>query len=230
MTEWKLSVPEFRAWYLGLGTVASYAGNYAGIVTELGPGTFDEDHEKISESGNQFRYTLTIDHAFLIDQGTVPLATGQLMEMEISQFLQDVPSGRLNYYGTALVYEVGVGGLVPWEAIGDFSNPNSQRENSHKLDEAAWLGGRTTLPYQYSDEPDAHYMQMATNLSSVTGHPGVLGRRVHHTHMVDGSQDESAENGTFDRLKCRGSKISMRPVMPVTNEMDVRLLRTRGRS
>ena len=129
------------------------------------------------------------------------MATGQLMEMEISQFLQDVPSGRLNYYGTALVYEVGVGGLVPWEAIGDFSNPNSQRENSHKLDEAAWLGGRTTLPYQYSDEPDAHYMQMATNLSSVNGQPFVLGRRVHHTNMVDGSHDESAENGTFDRLR-----------------------------
>ena len=54
VTEWKLSVPEFRAWYLGLGTVASYAGNYAGIVTELGPGTFDEDHEKLES--NQFRH------------------------------------------------------------------------------------------------------------------------------------------------------------------------------
>lgn len=200
VTEWKLSVPEFRAWYLGIGTVATYGGNYAGLVTETGPGTFDEDHEKVDTAGTQYRYTLTIDHAILIDRGTVPLEVGQFMEMEISQFLAGVPSGRANYYGTAILYEVGVGGLVPWEAVGNFSDPSSQRENSHKLDEAAWLGGRTTLPYQYSDEPDAHYMQMATNLSSRNGQPFVLGRRVHHTNMVDGSHDESAENGTFAEL------------------------------
>jgi len=29
VTEWKLSIAEFRAWYLGTGTVATYAGNYA---------------------------------------------------------------------------------------------------------------------------------------------------------------------------------------------------------
>ena len=26
VTEWRLTVAEFRAWYLGLGTVASYTG------------------------------------------------------------------------------------------------------------------------------------------------------------------------------------------------------------
>ena len=200
VTEWKLSVPEFRAWYLGTGTVATYGGNYAGLVTESGPGTFDEDHKKVGNSGTQYRYTLTIDHAILIDKGTVSLETGQFMEMEISQFLAGVPSGRANYYGTAILYEVGVGGLVPWEAMGSFSDPSSQRENSTKLDEAAWLGGRTTLPYQYSDEPDSHYMQMATNISGQNGQPFVLGRRVHHTDMVDGSHDESPENGTFSEL------------------------------
>jgi CxxC motif-containing protein (DUF1111 family) len=56
------------------------------------------------------------------------------------------------------------------------------------------------LPYQYSDEPDDHFMQMATNLSSVNGQNFVLGRRVHHTNMIDGSHDESEDNGTFNEM------------------------------
>lgn len=200
VTEWKLSVAEFRAWYIGTGTVATYGGNYANGVTESGPGTYGDDHELVSEDGVQYRYTLTIDHAIPIDGGTVPLAPGQFMEMEISQFLDGVPSGRANYYGTAILYEVGVGGLVPWYAEGDIADGSSERENSHRLDDAAWIGGRTTLPYAYSDEPDNHYMQMATNLSPRNGQPFVRGRRVHHTDMTSGAHDESAENGTFDAL------------------------------
>lgn len=188
VSEWQLSVPEFRAWYLGTGTVATYGGNYANLVVTEGPGTYDDDHEKISDAGTQYRYTLSIDHAITVDGAVVDLASGQFMELELSQFLQGVPSGRANYYGTAILYEVGVGGLVPWYA------DLSKRENSEKLDESAWLGGRTTLPYPYSDEPDNRYMQMATNLAPWNGQPFVLGRRVHHSSMVDGSHDESAEN------------------------------------
>lgn len=200
VTEWKLSVAEFRAWYIGTGTVATYGGNYANLVTSEGPGVYDDDHERISDDGDQYRYTLTIDSAITLDGATVALESGQFMEMEISQFLDGVPSGRANYYGTALLYEVGVGGLVPWYAEGDISDGSSERENSHRLDETAWLGGRTTLPYQYSDEPDSHYMQMATNIAQHSGQPFVLGRRVHHTDMVTGAHDESDENGTFDAL------------------------------
>ncbi len=191
VSEWQLSVPEFRAWYLGTGTVATYGGNYANSVVTDGPGTYDTEHQRSSDSGTQYRYTLTIDHAITIDGAVVDLAAGQFMELELSQFLQGVPSGRANYYGTAILYEVGVGGLVPWYA------DLSQRENSEKLDESAWLGGRTTLPYQYSDEPDNPYMQMATNLAPWNGQPFVLGRRVHHSSMVDGTHDESAENPVF---------------------------------
>jgi hypothetical protein len=85
--------------------------------------------------------------------------------------------------------------------VGDFADKSSERENSHKIDEKGWLGGRTTLPYQYSDEPDDHYMQMATNLGDMNAQPFVRGRRVHHTHMSDGSHDEGPENGIFDELK-----------------------------
>jgi hypothetical protein len=68
------------------------------------------------------------------------------------------------------------------------------------LDESAWLGGRTTLPYNYTNEPDNHFMQMATNLSSINGQPFVLGRRIHHTDFETGQHDESAENGVFNEM------------------------------
>ncbi|MEL6178702.1 MAG: di-heme oxidoredictase family protein, partial [Myxococcota bacterium] len=200
VTEWPLSVAEFRAWYNGRGTVAHYSGNYAPAIDVDGPGTYDNAHVKISDEGTQYRYTITLTSAILLNGETVPLEVGQFMEIEASQFLAAPPVGRANYYGTTFLYEVGVGGMVPWDTVGDFSDPNSDRENSVKLHERAWLGGRTTLPYMFSDEPDNHFMQMATNLSSINGQPFVLGRRVHHTDMLDGSHDESPDNGTFDAL------------------------------
>lgn len=200
VSEWKLSIAEFRAWYLGVGTVATYSGNYAPQFQEDGPGTFDIDHTQLSNDGTQYRYSYTITSGYTLDGANVPLAVGQFMEIELSQFLANVPSGRANYYGTALLYEVGNGGMLPWEAIGSIGNSSSERENSVPLDESTWLGGRTTLPYMYSDEPDNQFMQMATNISSLNGQAFVLGRRVHHTDMLDGTHDESSENGTFPEL------------------------------
>jgi hypothetical protein len=168
VTEWKLGPAEFRAWYLGKGTVAHYSGNYAPRFQVEGPGTYDDELEKISSDGVQYKYTYTIDSAILLDGSSAPLAVGQFMEIEVSQFLDSPPRGRENYYGTTLLYEVGKGGLVPWHAIGTFEDQSSERENSHKLDEKGWLGGRTTLPYQYSDEPDNHFMQMAINIAAAT--------------------------------------------------------------
>lgn len=201
VTEWELDqLPEFRAWYYGMGSVAHYTGNYAPAFNKEGPGTYDNDHNKISDEGDQFKYTYTIHESFDIDGQSHPLAVGQFMEIEASQFLSAPPVGRDNYYGTTFLYEVGNGGLVPWYTVGAFDDKASERENSHKLPEEFWLGGRTTLPYQYSDEPDNHFMQMATNLSTFNGQHFVRGRRVHHTNMVDGSHDESDENETFTEL------------------------------
>lgn len=199
VSEWRLSIAEFRAWYLGLHTVATYSGNYAQGVSEEGPGTFDADHVKISDEGTQYRYSFTMTHGF--DRGApVPLAVGQQMEFEASQFLAGAPGARQNYYGTTGLYLVGVGGVVPWEAVGDFADPSSERGISRAIDEAGWLGGRTTLPYSYSDEPDNHFLQMATNLSAEHAQPFVRGRRVHHTDLIDGTHDESTENGVFTDL------------------------------
>ena len=192
VSEWQLSIAEFRAWYRGINTVAEYWGNIAALATETGPGTFDLDHEHISDEGTQYRYTVTVDGAWVND-ALVPLQVGQFMEFENSQFLAGAPGERQNYYGTTGLYAVGVGGLVPWQATGP-------REGSEPIDEAGWLGGRTTLPYQYSSEPDNHFMQMATNLSSWNGQPFVRGRRVHHTDMVNGSHDENAANPVFSEL------------------------------
>lgn len=200
VTEWKLSVAEFRAWYYGMGTVAHYHGNYSPRFEETGPGTFDNDHVQVSDEGDQYRYTYTLDHAVELNGAVVPLAVGQFMEIEVSQFLDGVPEGRANYYGTTFLYEVGAGGLVPWTTVGDFDDKASEREDSVPLDETAWLGGRTTLHEAVSDEPDNHFMQMATNLSSVNGQPFVRGRRVHHTKFTDGTHDESAENGVFSEM------------------------------
>lgn len=201
VTEWELDdPPEFRAWYLGVGTVANYSGNYGAQISKEGPGLYDDDLQRIGD-GVQFKYTYTINSSFTLDGEIVPLSVGQYMEFEPSQFLNNPPVGRDNYYGTTHLYEVGVGGLLPWKAVGAFTDQSSERENSHPIDDSGWLGGRTTLHYQYSDEPDNHFMQMATNLAPVNGQPFVLGRRVHHTNMEDGSHDESPNNGTFDELQ-----------------------------
>jgi hypothetical protein len=205
VTEWELDkLPEFRAWYNGNGSVAQYTGNYGPLIKKEGPGTYDNDLEKISDEGTQYKYTYTITKAIALDGTESPLAVGQFMEIEASQFLNfdvaDKPIGRDNYYGTVFLYAIGTGGMVPWYAVGDFEDKSTERENSHKLDEKAWLGGRTTLPYQYSDEPDNHFLQMATNMSPINAQPFVLGRRVHHTNFVDGSHDESDENETFTEL------------------------------
>ena len=200
VTEWKLGVREFRAWYYGMNTVAEYHGNYENGVVEVASGTFDDNLNQISSIGSEYKYQLTITQNRGLNGSVNALALGQAMEIEVSQFLDAVPEGRTNYYGTTYLYMVGVGGMVPWYTVGDFADKSSERENSHRLDEAAWLGGQTTLPYGYTNEPDNHFMQMATNLSGKNGQPFVLGRRIHHTDFETGQHDESIDNGIFTEM------------------------------
>ncbi len=207
ISEWKLGAREFRAWYRGLGTVAEYHGNYQSDpdwpVTEEGPGTWDNNFNKISDQGIQYKYTTKIIEYkglnWTASDPLTPLAIGQKMEIEVSQFLDGQPDGRANYYGTTYLYIVGQG-MVPWKTVGDFADPSSEREDSYPIAEAGWLGGTTTLPYNYTNEPDNHFMQMATNLSHLNGQPFVLGRRLFHTDFETGLHDESIENGAFDEM------------------------------
>jgi CxxC motif-containing protein (DUF1111 family) len=156
-----LSAPEFRAFFRGGNTVAEYHGNHSAKL--IGPN----------------RYTQTLSSKLPENR---PLQAGDRIEIEVSQFLQKPAHGRSNYYGTALLYVVGQG-IVPWEARGELMD-------SHPLPETAWTGGLTTLPYQYSNEPEHRFKQMAGNIAPVSAQPFMLGRRLHHTDFGDGSHSE----------------------------------------
>ena len=156
-----LEAPDFRAFFRGGNTVAEYHGNYSAELA--GP--------------NRYSWTLTSK----LPENR-PLKTGDRIEIEVSQFLKAPLHGRKNYYGTAMLYVVGQG-VVPWEGVG-------ASLDSSPLPETAWLGGLTTLPYQYSNEPEHRFKQMAGNLSPVSAQPFLLGRRLHHTDFGSGVHSE----------------------------------------
>lgn len=178
-TEWPLSAPEFRAFYRGINTVAEYWYN---VLMARDP----NDRLK-------YRTTVTFN-----EKEKRAIRKGDRMELEISQFLDNPPRGRANYYGTAFLYIVGEG-LAPWEARGVFGDPNTEREDSYPIPLNARLGGKTTVHHQYSNEPDDLFKQMATNISNINGQRFMLGRRIHHTDVGDGSHLEQP-NPTFPEL------------------------------
>ena len=90
---------------------------------------------------------------------------------------------------------------MPWEAKEPL-NKSSEREDSFPIPAAGWIGGNT-LPYAYSGEDDNHFLQMATNLSSIHGQTFVEGRQDCHTSFVDGTHNESDENPVFGELDGR---------------------------
>jgi CxxC motif-containing protein (DUF1111 family) len=159
---WPLNTPDFRAFYVGKNTVAEYAYNV--------------DSKKIDDT----HYTATVKHNALEKR---PLKAGDVIELEFSPFLLKPPNGRANYYGTAMLYVVGQGGMVAWHGVGDRLSPQP-------LPQSAWLGGRTTLPYQYSNEPLERFKQMATNIAPENAQPFMLGRRLHHTDFETGAHSE----------------------------------------
>ena len=175
-TQWKLSQPEFRAFFRGLNTVAEYHHNV--LMTQVsGP-----------DANGITNYTTTVN--FNAGAGR-NIQIGDRMEIEVSQFLDAPPTGRANYYGTAILYVVGTGGFVPWEGQG-------ATLDSFPLPQTAWQGGRMTLPYQYSNEPLDRFKQMAPNTAPTNGQPFMLGRRLFHTNFSDGTHSElNGENGVF---------------------------------
>jgi len=179
-----LTAAENRWWYIGKNTVAEYGGN--GGMEYLGfDGTYYNYH-KVDDTNRQFNRAIEI---------------GDLLEFEISQFSRhDIPRGQVNYYGTTYLYIVGRG-LVPWytENAGEFiEGATLFQEDSREIPREYWLGGNTTLHYQYTNEPNDHFMQMATNLGYDNGQKFLLGRQVHHSSFVDGMHDENPDNGILD--------------------------------
>ena len=164
-TQAPLGAAEFRAFFRGIGTVAEYHFNQ--IAELIGP--------------NQYSATLNQQQPELR-----PLRIGDRIEIEISQFLAAPTHGRSNYYGTTMLYIVGQG-IVPWQGLTVNGGPNL---DSYPLPETAWTGGLTTLPYQYSNEPDNRFKQMAGNLAPINAQPFLLGRRLHHTSFDTGAHSE----------------------------------------
>lgn len=212
-----------RFFYYGVGTVAEYMNN-TGVT--LVPG--EQNHFKLSLTQNNpvlrdyWKRTNNLPQR--------PLKIGDRIEMEVAQFLDAGsvhPAGsRNNYYGTALLYLVGGGkgdqpkGIVPWigkptlDTDGNGNplkcNPVSNNEpncptveDSFPLPQNAWLGGRTTLPYNYSREPWQSFKQHAGNMA---GGPAnivkvggstqlfMLGRRLVHTDFQNGVHSELPQN------------------------------------
>lgn len=174
---------ENRWFYQGIGTVAEYCGGHK---------------MKVLDPYNYTKSSIDPEMNNINCRTGKPIKKGDKLEFEMSQFLaHDVPHGRSAYYGTTYLYIVGKG-LVPWTIIPGMSSEtiapiNTGREDSVEIDAKAWLGGGTTLHEMTSNEPDNHFIQMATNLASQNGQPFVEGRRVHHVSYIDGGHDEHAE-------------------------------------
>ncbi|RYY03732.1 MAG: hypothetical protein EOO53_07500 [Gammaproteobacteria bacterium] len=213
-----------RFFFYGVGTVAEYMNN-TGVT--LVPG--EVNHFKLSLTQNN--PVLRDYWKRTNNQPQRPLKIGDRIEMEIAQFLdsQSVhPAGsRNNYYGTVILYMVGGGkgdqanGIVPWvgkptldtDGNGNIlkCNPTSNNEptcptiyDSFPLAQNGWLGGRTTLPYNYSREPWQAFKQLAGNMGggNVVASGGnaelfMLGRRLVHTDMQTGIHSELPQNPNF---------------------------------
>lgn len=156
-----LNEPNFRSFYRGLNTVAEYHENL--IATEVAPNHYSV---KLVRHATERR----------------PLKVGDQIEFEFSPFLASPKNGRSNYYGTTMLYVVGKG-IVPWMGVGE-------RLESIPLPESALLGGGTTISSQHSGEPAERFKQMAGNISPQSAQPFLLGRRLHHTNMLDGTHSE----------------------------------------
>jgi CxxC motif-containing protein (DUF1111 family)/predicted lipoprotein with Yx(FWY)xxD motif len=205
ITETALGAREFRVWFWGRNTTGQFHFNpqkeeekvsqqEPGVVY-VGKGTWNNDFEKISDSGEQHFYTLDIINKWENGGQFQPaLAQGMNMEFEVSQFLLAPPAGaRLNYYGTSYVYVIGQTGVVPFEWQRGIDNQGGSNDGT-PIPAIARTGGDTTLGYNYSEEPAGRFMQMATNISPGNAQPFVQGRRVHHTNFEDGTHDERDDN------------------------------------
>jgi CxxC motif-containing protein (DUF1111 family) len=184
VTQDQLNPAEFRTFFRGITTVAEYNNNQTATLVSSNPSTIPGETD--------FHYTATISANAQFNR---PLQIGDRVEIEISQFLLDPMHGRDNYYGTVLLYVVGQG-VVPWAegqdmgVTGGIVGNVNQNLDSYPLPTTAWLGGKTTLPYQYSNEPTNRFKELAGNIGPTNAQLFMLGRRLHHTDFGDGSHSE----------------------------------------
>lgn len=199
-TQGALSAAEFRTFFRGIGTVAEYHNNQIATLVSTTPSATP------GETDFNYRATVTAN-----TQHNRPLQVGDRIEIEMSQFLAHPRNGRNNYYGTVLLYIVGQG-IVPWAEGKDMGfdggvvGTTNQSLDSYPLPTKAWLGGATTLPYHYSNEPEHRFKQTAGNISPTSGHAFMLGRRLHHTDFGNGVHSESGNPVFTEQIGKLGPK------------------------
>ncbi|MGC3959108.1 MAG: di-heme oxidoredictase family protein [Verrucomicrobiota bacterium] len=204
VTQDKLNPAEFRTFFRGINTVAEYHNNQIATLVS--------SNASVTPGETDFHYTASISANAQFGRA---LQLGDRVEVEISQFLNGPRNGRLNYYGTALLYIVGQG-IVPWAAgkdvglDGGIVAGSNQSLDSFPLATNAWLGGKTTLPYQYSNEPEHRFKQTAGNISPTNGQLFMLGRRLHHTDFGDGSHSEAGNPPFTNHIGQLGPKFIAR--------------------
>ncbi|NDD57436.1 MAG: SDR family NAD(P)-dependent oxidoreductase, partial [Verrucomicrobia bacterium] len=183
----ELNPAEFRAFFFPQNSPTALATYHHNVQA-----TLVSTNASVRFPGEtEFHYTTTISSKVPENR---PLQIGDKMELEISQFILAPRNGRNNYYGTTFLYIVGRG-IVPWYAKEweDASSPVAgiTSFDSSILPEDTWLGGQTALPYQYSNEPENRFKQMAGNITPENGQPFMLGRRIHHTDFLTGAHSEA---------------------------------------
>jgi CxxC motif-containing protein (DUF1111 family) len=195
----QLDAKEFRAGFLGVTTVAQYMGNTPSTLITTNY-NFDYYYPNPLTT-NVYTVTITAN-----PQNNQSLHVGDRIEVEISQFLNGQVHGRANYYGTVFLYIVGQG-VVPWGSSAVFCDQTTDNDgpvvagirtniDSYPLPTNAWLGGKTTLPYQYSNEPSNRFKETAGNISPTNAQPFMLGRRLHETDFGNGLHAERDGTGT----------------------------------
>ena len=184
-TQGLLNPAEFRTFFGGVSAVAQYNNNQIATLVSTTPSTISGETD--------YNYSATINQN--ANAGNRALQIGDRVEIEISYFLAAPRNGRKNYYGTTFLYVVGQG-IVPWAQGNDLGLSGgivggvNQTLDSHPLPTEAWLGGLVTLPYQYSNEPQHRFKQMAGNMTAQSAQSFMLGRRIHHTDFQTGVHSE----------------------------------------
>jgi CxxC motif-containing protein (DUF1111 family) len=202
-TQGLLNPAEFRTFFGGVSAVAQYNNNQIATLVSTNPSA--------TPGETDYNYSATINQN--ANAGNRPLQIGDRVEIEISYFLAAPRNGRKNYYGTTFLYVVGQG-IVPWAQGNDLGLPGgivggvNQTLDSHPLPTEAWLGGLVTLPYQYSNEPQHRFKQMAGNMTGQNAQPFMLGRRLHHTDFQTGEHSEAGNPVFAQQMNKVGPKFA----------------------
>ena len=213
---------DFRVWFLGQGTLAEF---YANSFVNLLPGK--DRHYRFSDPRTNKRAInfnpkanrpirigdrMEVEVSQFLDPTQLE-TPGSRFNYYGTTFLYMVGGGRGDEPN----------GIVPWEgratedrlSNGQLRTCNADRIgrrdssgfliepdcpvilDSFPLPQIAWLGGRTTLPYQYSNEPTEVFKAMAGNIGPGLNHEEggnaqqfLLGRRLIHTEFDTGIHAE----------------------------------------